>query len=167
MISHMALIRKAAQGRDIERNGSFAANKSALALRKLGNSVAGEIEDFLSHEFRSSVPADEIEGHPWLGLIDVLHVYFELIAKSHKANSFEFLLSLHGWLREAAMGSVFRIWGPSQNRLRDRKVPKGLRNAVERLSVSGSEKERDFAKRLLRHLRGNAPVTRRAAVSKG
>jgi hypothetical protein len=161
-MTHMTLIRKAARGRDIKLNGCLSFNKSAEALEGMGESVLPEIEQFLSKEFRSDVPADQMERLPWLGLANVLHVYFELASESHKGDPGSFLLSLHGWLREEAMRVVFVIWGVAVNPRRERRLPDRLEHAVERLSVSGSLRERDFAKRLLRHLNGKRPAMRRA-----
>ena len=106
-----------------------------------------------------------MEGLPWLGLTNVLHVYFELAARSRKSDAGSFLLSLHGWLREEAVRVVFVIWGPAVNARRLRQLPYRLKQAVERLSVSGSLRERDFAKRLLRHLNTKRPKLRHALSS--
>ena len=152
-MSTLELIRKAARGRDVYLVGSLSFNRSAEKLKDLGDPVLADIERFLATEFSAAAASiDEIEAQEkWLDPYSVLHVYFEA-AGSSKTDPGAFLLSLHGWLREEAMRVVFVIWGPSQG-LRSKRLPERLNWAVERLAWAGSEKERDFAKRLIQHQR--------------
>jgi hypothetical protein len=150
-MTHMSLIRKTAHGRDIKLiGGSVGFNRSAEALQQMGKSILPEIEEFLSKEFRSDLPADAMEGHPWDGLVTLFHVYLNVAADSDYPNLSDFLLSLHGWLREEAIRNIYMIWGPNQSR-GDGSLPDGLLRVVQRVGVSGSKLERDFANRLLRH----------------
>jgi hypothetical protein len=164
-MNHMALIRKAAHGRDLKLVGrSVVFNRSAEALQQLGVSILPDIEEFLSKEFRSDVRADAMEGHPWMGLANLFQVYFEVGCDSRYADMGDFVLSLHGWLREEAVRNLYLIWGPQEAR-EEQVLPANLRHAVERLAASGSELEREFAKRLLRHQGGNKRASTRSLVS--
>jgi hypothetical protein len=81
----------------------------------------------------------------------VLHVYFGLGGESTKFDAGAFLLSLHGWLREEGTRVVFVMWGPSHNANFACELPARLQWAIQRLATAGSERERDFAKRLIEH----------------
>lgn len=147
-MAHKALIHRAAQGRDIELHGCIGFNRSAEKLEKLGDVVLPEIETFLCELGSSNIPANQTGDNRWLGLADVLHVYITLASATDRVDPGQFLLSLHGWLREETTRVVFVEWGPSQGPQR-KVMPRRLRVAVERLEHAGSAKERDWAHRLL------------------
>jgi hypothetical protein len=164
-MTHMALIRKAAHGRDLKLIGrSVVFNRSAEALQRIGESVLPEIEEFLSKEFRSDLPVDAMEGQPWLGLVNLFGVYLEVAADSNYSNLPDFLLSLHGWLREEAIRNIYMIWGRTNAR-GEQPLPGGLLRVIQRVGISGSKLERDFANRLLRHQKDRKQSSRRGLVT--
>ena len=165
-MSNPELIRKAARGRDVHLVGCLSFNKSAEKLKQMGEPALVDIERFLATELSTAgISMHDIESkEKWLDPYSVLHVYFEAAARSAKIDPGAFLLSLHGWLREEAMRVVFVIWGPSQGR-QSKRLPPRLSWAVDRLAWAGSERERDFAKRLTQYQRKVAKRRGRAPIS--
>jgi hypothetical protein len=164
-MSTKELIRKAARGRDVKLHGCLGFNRSADKLQEMGEQALPAIEAFLCDEMLVLPAApDELPGMPWLGLADVLHVYFVLAARSRKVEAGQFLLSLHGWLREEAMRVVFSQWGPARGS-HGKAIPAKLRKAVERLKLAGTETERDLARRLLQWQDRLTRPTRRMATT--
>src|SRR5436190_5757966 len=164
-MTNKELIRRAARGRDIQLVGCLGFNRSAEKLEQMGDAVLPEIEAFLCDEFASlNTPADQLPGHPWVGLSAVMLAYFKLAPASRRVDAGQFLLSLHGWLREEALRVISAEWGSAQGPQR-KVLPTALRAAVQRLEHAGSEEERDTAHRLLRWQKRLAQSRARAAAT--
>lgn len=144
------LIREAAHGRRVRLFGGVGFNEAAEELEQLGSLILPDIEEVVRSEVESGHLESELPGqHPLAGLGHVLGTYFKLGARASNVDTYEFLLSLRGSIREEAVRSISTLWGPGTGR-EGEALPSALRDALIWLSSNGTDRERNLSQMILR-----------------
>jgi hypothetical protein len=146
-MKHNALVRRAAGGRLVRLEGSFATNTAAEDLERLGTAALDEIESF----FQSEATRRDLKlAGKFLGLRAVMIVYLRLGAEWDPNRTVQFLAALPTRARIEGLRASLVRWGPASGGSYGF-PPEPLRALFKSLAHNGTDQERTIAKKLIKN----------------